>query len=380
MKIAVLGVRGFPKVQGGVEAHCENLYPLLAKKGCEVTVFARRPYVASANAFSHNGVRLIPLSCPKGKFLEAWAHTLKGIFQAKKIRPDILHIHAIGPSFFALFARFLKMKVVITHHGPDYKRKKWGRFAKLFLKFSEYLGCRFSDGVIFVAGNIPAAAKMKGRTFAIIPNGVMPVTLEAGQNMLRHYALKKGKYVLAVGRFVPEKGFTDLIEAFELAVSTAQKDLRDWKLAIVGAADHEDSYSRHLKERALSNKRVILTGFLSGADLRELYSNAGVFVLPSYYEGAPIVLLEAMEYGLSCVASDIEANKTAGLTQERFFKPGDIQALKERIIQFCASPLSEAEIQKQKSLIRENYDWEKISQETLRFYKKVIGNGYPKVL
>jgi len=45
MKVAVLGTRGFPGVQGGVEAHCENLYTRLAKSGCDVTVFTRSAYM-----------------------------------------------------------------------------------------------------------------------------------------------------------------------------------------------------------------------------------------------------------------------------------------------------------------------------------------------
>ena len=97
MKIAVLGTRGFPGIQGGVEVHCEKLYPRLTKLGCEITVFTRRPYVDSQNK-TYENINLIPLDCPKSKSFEAIIHTLKGIFQAKKISPDILHIHAVGPS------------------------------------------------------------------------------------------------------------------------------------------------------------------------------------------------------------------------------------------------------------------------------------------
>ena len=97
MKIAVLGTRGFPGVQGGVEAHCGNLYPILAKMGCKITVFTRKPYMGP-QVGTYKGVELTPLDCPKRRSFEAVIHTYKGVFAAKKIRPDILHIHAVGPS------------------------------------------------------------------------------------------------------------------------------------------------------------------------------------------------------------------------------------------------------------------------------------------
>jgi glycosyltransferase involved in cell wall biosynthesis len=99
----------------------------------------------------------------------------------------------------------------------------------------------------------------------------------------------------------------------------------------VGKADHEDRYSRSLKKKADNTKNIILTGYLTGKPLQELYSHDGLFVLPSYYEGLPIVLLEAMSYGLSCIASDIPANKNVGLDNDRFFKAGDVNAIAAKI-------------------------------------------------
>ena len=234
MKIAVVGTRGFPQIQGGVEAHCENLYPYLVKKGCEVVVFTRKPYVTyPQDAFK--GVSLITLSCPKSKFLEAFMHTFKGVFAARKIHPDILHIHAIGPALFVPLARLLGFKVVMTHHGPDYERKKWGAAAKIVLKLGEYLGCRFANQIIAISEPIAQTLSSKyGIKVNIVPNGVVISGVPELSGLLGKFGLEKGKYILAVGRFVPEKGFDDLIEAFD------RSNIRGWKLVIVGGADHED--------------------------------------------------------------------------------------------------------------------------------------------
>lgn len=402
MKIAVLGTRGFPGVQGGVEKHCENLYPRLVEKGCDVVVFTREPYVNSA-IDNYKGVKLIPLSCPKNKFLEAFLHTFKGIFAAKKIKPDILHIHAIGPSLFVPLARLMGFKVVITHHGPDYQRQKWNKIAKFVLRMGEKWGCSCANAVICVAEPIAEDIRKKyNRVVEVIPNGVdlrAPFDFARGRQenkVLEKYGVEKGKYVLAVGRFVPEKRFDVLIDAFKIASSPAcgeaprndtieaRRTLKEWKLVIVGDADHEDAYSLKLKKRAQEYQntsaqgaraqvraQVILTGFLSGEPLQELYSNAGLFVLPSYYEGLPIVLLEAMSYGLSCVVSDIPANRGVGLSEDRFFVPGEVQALALKIKEFMNKPLSEEARKKQIEVISEKYDWEKIAQKTLEVYGRV---------
>ena len=160
MKIAVVGTRGFPKVQGGIETHCEKLYTHLAKNGCDITVFTRKPYV-STNMHTFKGVSLIPVNCPRSKFLEAIVHTFKSVLMARKIKPDILHLHAVGPSLFAPLARVFGMKVVVTNHGPDYKRGKRPFPAKVFLRFCEWMGTKFADKIIAISGNISDDIKQK---------------------------------------------------------------------------------------------------------------------------------------------------------------------------------------------------------------------------
>lgn len=144
-----------------------------------------------------------------------------------------------------------------------------------------------------------------------------------------------------------------------------------WKLVIAGKADHEDKYSRELEKKAKASPNIILTGFITGKPLQELYSHAGLFVLPSYYEGLPIALLEAMSYGLSCIVSDIPANKEVGLSEERYFKAGDIEGLSSKIKEFAAKPMTEEQKSRQIALLKEKYDWNKIAEETLKVYQEI---------
>jgi glycosyltransferase involved in cell wall biosynthesis len=366
MKIAVLGTRGFPYIQGGVEAHCEKLYPLMAKMGCDVVVFTRKPYV-NPQIETYKDVKLVSLNCPQSKSFEAIVHTFKGVFAARRINPDILHIHAIGPAVLVPLARVLGMKVVMTTQGSDYKRDKWGLFAKIVLRLGEALGSYFSNQIICVTQGIADNIKEKYRRNSfVIPNGVaIPEVLESSQ-ALREYALTKGKYILTVGRFVPEKRFCDLIDAFDKA------RLKKWKLVIVGRADYESKYSRDLKEKAGKNGDIVLTGFLKGRPLQEVYSHAGLFVLPSYHEGLPIALLEAMSYGLLCLASDIPAHRSLFLPDKNYFPAGDVQQLTRKLKEFTNVNVSRDRDFQQIEMTRQKYSWETVARKTLQVYKKTV--------
>jgi glycosyltransferase involved in cell wall biosynthesis len=364
MKVAVIGTRGIPDIQGGVESHCEHLYPFLVKKGCEVVVLARKPYTKRWVG-EYKGVQVRALTSYKNKYLEAALHTMYGIMEATRYKPDIVHIHAVGPAFFAPLARLLGHKVIVTHHGPDYVRKKWNFLFKCLLHLGEAVGVYAASRVISISKGITKdlRAKYKIRP-ALIPNGVLIPHPLKSTDFIEKHQLKPRQFILTVGRLVPEKGFHDLVAAFQ-----AHAPL-NWKLVIAGSSDHEDRYSQKLKAGA--SKNIVFTGFVKGQALQELYSHAGLFVLPSYHEGLPIALLEAMSYGLSCVVSDIPANREVPLATNRFFKPGDIHTLQAKIKEFISKPLTEQEKQAQIALIVEHYNWESIAEQTYKTYEKVL--------
>ena len=372
MKIIVLGTRGFPHVQGGIEKHCEELYTRLAALGCDVTVISRAPYTGLA-PYEYRGVSIVPIACPKHKFLETISHTFLGIIKAKQLNGDILHIHAIGPALFTPMARLLGLRVVMTHHGPDYDRKKWNSFAKVILKLGEKLGATFAHQVIAISQPIAQAICQKfGRPVTVIPNGVVVRQRSAQDDVLKKNKLERGKYILSVGRFVPEKGFHELIDSFQEFVAMAPHRQDGWKLVIAGDADHEDEYSRSLKLRSRRIPDVVLTGFQTGKSLQELYSHAGLFVLPSYHEGLPIVLLEALSYGSSCLVSDIPANREVGLEEERYFSPGNVSLLAQKFNEFMAQPETEEQRQQRIQRIIDKYNWDTIAQMTIKVYGGIL--------
>lgn len=276
-------------------------------------------------------------------------------------------MHAIGPALMVPFARLLCLKVVMTHHGHDYRRNKWGCLAKAILKLGEKVGCRYANEVISVSKGISDFIKHKfNRNACLIYNGVNIPRRIGCTDYLDTLGIRIGKYVLAVARFVPEKGLHHLISAFS-GIKT------DWNLVIVGDADHEAYYSKQLKTQAANNSKIVLTGSIYGDVFAEVYSNAGLFVLPSYHEGFPIVLLEALSYGLSVIASSIAPNIEIGLDENRYFAVGDEKALTQKLDDWIKKgPMSKQEQAKQIEMITQRYNWNNIAEQTLRVYESVL--------
>jgi len=359
----VLGLRGIPDVQGGVETHAQHLYPRLARLGCDVEVLVRTQYVSPGQ--SHFGaVRLRRVWCPRSARLEALIHSVIGVAVAGLLRPDILHIHAVGPAIVTPIARLMGLRVVVTHHGPDYDRDKWGPFARWVLRTGERFGMRYSNARIAISKVIADLIMRKyDRDAALIPNGVLPVVATGDHEYVDRFGLEPGKYFLNVGRLVPEKRQLDLIKAYQIVPATS------WKLALVGGLS-SDAYSSEV--RAVANvPGVVLTGFLSGTALRQIYANAGAFVLPSSHEGLPIAMLEALSYGLPVLASDIPPNLEVGLNSECYFPLGNLAALANGLSRLSHEERNDRARVDLRDWVARRYNWDEIADGTLRVYEYV---------
>ena len=366
MRVNVIGTRGFPYIQGGVEKHCESLYPLIAIKGCKVKVFRKTPYIHNRNALKvFRKVQFCDLWTPKNKNLETIIHSLLASIICLWERPDIVHIHNIGPSLILPLLKVGRLTTVVTYHSPNYKHAKWSCFAKQSLKIGEEFVRRWADQVIFVSRTQAILVDCKNKVY--IPNGVNIPDHTSRTDQLIQLGIMPGEYILAVARFSPEKGLHDLIEAF--------KGLDcNHKLVIAGDADCETDYSRQLRQLANDDDRVILTGYIAGDCLCQVYTHARLFVLPSYHEGFPMSLLEAISYGLSILVSDIPGNKEVRLPPECYFQCGDVEGLKAKIRVLLRKELSHEEQQEMRNQIKEKYNWDKIADQTIEVYRKALGH------
>lgn len=359
MKVCVFGTRGFPLIEGGVEKHCELLYPRLGSDA-EIIVFRRKPYVSEATrGAKYPNVKFVDLPSTKIKGIEAVVHSLLSAVRSVFMHPDVVHIHNIGPALFTPILKLFGIPVVLTYHSPNYEHKKWGKFAKKLLQFSENVALRYADRIIFVNKfqmEKYGDAVIKKSVF--LPNGITPPEILARSDLLKKWDLEPGKYILSVGRITPEKGFHTLIEAF------CWEKHDGVKLVIAGGVESETEYMKKLHALAES-EQVVFTGYVYGETLAQLYSHAGLFVLASENEGFPLVLLEAMSYRRNVLVSDIPATHLVKLNLEDYFPVGDADGLSKRI----KEKLRESS---ERTYELREYNWEKIAEQVTDIYRELV--------
>ncbi|HEV2957521.1 MAG TPA: glycosyltransferase family 4 protein [Xanthobacteraceae bacterium] len=363
LRVTMLGIRGFPNVQGGAENHAQHLAAGLVELGCDVEVIARSPYVAKRSGRTVNGIRLVRLWSPRLKGVEPFLHTFLGVLRAALTRPDILHIHSVGPALFTPLARAFGLRVVVTHHLANYEAKKWGRFARSILRLGERAGMRCANGRIAVSGGL--ASRMK-RTYGVpvivIPNGIGSPRRLQSTAVLRSFGLEPRRYVLTVARIDEQKRQLDLIDAFARLGETG------WKLAIVGDNDYASEYARMVARAAAETPGVVLLGYQTGDALAELYTHAGLFVLPSSHEGQPIAALEAISYRCPVILSDIPAHREIATSSAELVRVGDVATLARRLkVKCAATAYRDPGLIEHQGFIR-NHDWREIAERTLDVY------------
>jgi glycosyltransferase involved in cell wall biosynthesis len=366
-KVFMLGLRGIPDVQGGVEKHVEMLASQLVARGWNIEVIGRSRYLSGDGVREWNGVRVVPLWAPRLMTLEALVHTFLGVCYAAVRRPDILHIHAVGPALMVPLGRLLGLRVVVTHHGYDYDRQKWGRLAKTMLKLGERLGMRLSNGRIGISGDIVRTMGARHSVpVDLVPNGVAVPLCTRPTGILEEFGIESRRYILLAARFVPEKRQTDLIQAYARIGDPAVR------LVLAGDAEFETDYALEVRRLAENTPGVVLTGFQSGDRLAEIFANAALFVLPSSHEGMPIALLEAMAYGLPVLASDIIANKELNLPARDYFPLGDIDALATAISDRLADLPDAETMHAVAAKVDSDYSWAGVAQKTESVYRAVL--------
>lgn len=359
MKICILGTRGFPMIQGGVEKHCESLYPLCNHTG-RFIVFRRKAYVCSSDTYPN--IQFVDLPSTRIKGVETFLHSLLATIMSIFYRPEIVHIHNIGPALFSPLLRLFRIKVVLTYHSPNYEHDKWGFFAKRLLHFSEWIALQSAHAILFV-NKFQMEKLIKTHPYIskksyYIPNGCPDVEPSSNTQYIESLGLTPQKYIIGVGRITPEKGFDLLIQAFE------QLEENDFKLVIAGGVETESGFFQKLQGLVHTDK-IIFTGYIYGEDLNQLYSHAALYVLSSYNEGFPLVLLEAMKYNLDVLASDIPATHLVELDQQDYFTSGDVSDLSTKL----ASKLKQI---KKRQYDLSEYNWNHIAHETEKIYTRLF--------
>lgn len=372
MRIAIVGQKRIPSLEGGVEVVVEELATRMAMRGHEVVCFNRKGHHVSGKQFDADkpaqwkGVKIHYVPTIPRRGLAAVTSSFFGCLYAAFGKFDVVHIHAEGPAAFSWIPRLLGKKVVFTVHGLDWARSKWkGGIGSIYIRVGEWVGVHCAHEIIVLnRANQRYFKQTYGRDTHFIPNGVERAVPVEPLEIREKYQLEKGSYILYLGRIVPEKGEHYLIKAYK-------KLHTDKKLVIAGGGSDAWRYENEIIKMAADNDNIIFTGFVYGRRREELYSNAYFYVLPSDLEGMPLSLLEAMSYGNCVLTSDIDECSTIVEDKGVTFHKADVDDLAEKMQMLCDDEkLVERYKENVADYICKKYQWDNIVEQILELYRR----------
>ena len=383
LHIAMIGHKRIPSREGGVEVVVNELSVRMAKLGHHVEAYNRFGHHVSGKKYDeeygwkgrkfYKGVRIYIVPTFRRSSLNAIVYTFFATIMALFHHYDVIHYHAEGPCAMLWLPHFLKRKVVVTIHGLDWQRAKWGNFASFVIKFGERMAAKYADDVIVLSDNVKQYfADVYQREVTYIPNGINRPKPQGTAVIEEKYGLKKDGYFLFLARIVPEKGLHYLIEAFSELET-------DKKLVIAGGSSQAMDYMERIHRMAAEDERILMTDFVQGQVLEELYANAYAFVLPSDVEGMALTLLEAMSYGACCLVSDIRENTEVVEDKALTFRKGDVKDLRRQLAWMLSHP-DEVRCMGEGSVdyICGKYDWDDVTRRTIAVYEKAAGKEKPQ--
>ncbi len=372
MKIAVIGPKGLPPKQGGIEHYCAEVYPRIVAQGHSVDLYARSSYnnCGWLDTYDYEGIKVICLPGLPLRGLDAFMTSALGAIASTGAQYDIVHFHALGPALFTGIPKIANSRIVVTCQGLDWQRAKWGNLSSYLIHLGEKAAVRFANGIIVVSEELRSYfLQTYGRETVYIPNA--PASYPESDPDFAYgtsLGLTPGRYMLFLGRLVPEKRPDLLIDAF-CALKSA-----GWKLVLVGGVSDTKPYAAELLDKVAQNPDIIFAGELWGSRKAEIMRGAGLFVLPSDLEGLPLAMLEAMREGVPVVASDIPPHQQliAG-GRGMLFEAGQVDSCVSTLNWAINHP-SDLKVMANAAqrYIRSNYDWDNITAENLKLYKSLL--------
>lgn len=357
MKIAILGIRGVPANFGGSETAVEEIGQRLVERGHEVTVYCRKHKDSMPGQTMYKGMRRIVLPSYNNLNLDLMSHTLLGLLEMWKERFDVVHYHGVGNSLllplFKLTGHGAKSLVIVD--GPDWKRPKWGRMARLAFKVSFPMAVRWADEII--SDNVQVQDLFREKYDRETPRVGYGADLNKPEtrDALIKYHLESQNYILQVAAIVPDKGVHVLVDAYE-------KLDTDVPLVIVGDTPYATEYKA--KVQGTTDKRIRFLGYIYGQEYRELLANCRLYIHPLIVDGTSPALLQAMAYGCCVIASDLpEIDGTladAGLR----FKSEDSDALRDHMETLLKNPAQSRQYgERARERIIQHFNWERVTDE-----------------
>ena len=387
MKILMLTWEYPPRIVGGIARVVHDLSKRLIKDGHEVTVVTYKD--GDVPAYENDkGVQVYRVEnymIHPNNFID-WIMQLNFnlIAKASEIiqkegKFDVIHAHdwLVANAAKALKNAF-DIPIVSTIHATEAGRNSGIHDdTQRYINDTEWLLTYESTEVIvnsnYMKNHVQGLFGLPFDKINVIPNGINLTNfngIERDYDFRRQYAMDNEKIILYVGRLVYEKGVQHLISAMPKIL----ENYHDAKLIIAGKGGMLDELKGQAEAIGLSNK-VYFTGYLNSKQVQKMYKCADVAVFPSTYEPFGIVALEAMLAGVPTVVSDIGGlNEIVdhGINGMKSYA-GNCNSIADSVISLLYDKQLAANVSKKaKQKVKEEFNWNKIAQDTHYIYEQAI--------
>ncbi len=374
MNIALLGTRGIPASYSGFETCVEQLGQRLVERGHRVTVYCRKHHITYPGD-QYKGMRLVKLPTVANKYLDTIVHSFLSSLHALGQRYDMALYFIAGNSPVTWIPRLVGTKTLLNVDGLDWKREKWPPLAKKYLQLAEFLATRLPNAYITDSTVIQAYYRDRFHSEPpFIPYGSEVEHVPPGETLAR-FDLEPQRYVLFVGRLVPENCAHHLVDAY------AGLDT-DLKCVIVGDAPYAEGYIADLKARARADDRILFTGYLFGQGYHELGTHASIFVETSGVGGTHPALVEAMAFGACVIAHNTPENlETIGDAGFAYDGEAGAESLRAVLQRLLADPATMAEYQQRaRQRAQTTYQWDAVTDAYERLFYQLRRRPLPERL
>mgnify|MGYP003630570282 CR=1 FL=1 len=351
MKVAIIGTAGIPASYGGFETLAEYLVKYLSKD-FEIKVYCSGKK-SEENLIEYNGAILeyIPLNANGVQSIPYdIIATCKALLYA-----DVLLILGVSGCVFLPFVRLIsKKRILVNIDGLEWKRAKWGKWARKFLKYSEKIAVKMAD-VVIADNKVIQQHVMDsyGKESKLIAYGAdhtnkLPLTDE----IENEYPFLRNRYAFKVCRIEPENNVHVILEAYTKCSKL--------NLVIVGNWDNSE-YGQGLKLKYKGFKNIyLLDSIYDQNKLNRIRSNCNLYVHGHSAGGTNPSLVEAMFLGLPILSFDVNYNRETTNKEALYFKDET-----ELIALLCNLENLDLNLvaKNLKRYADENYSWDFISNE-----------------
>jgi len=350
-KIAIIGTVGLPSKYGGFETLTEYLTKYL-HKDLDITVYcSAKSYDEKPDSYNNAKLEYINLNA---NGVQSIPYDIISIFKALNLADTLLILGVSGCVILPFVKLFSRKKIVVNIDGLEWKRAKWNKQAKWFLKFSEKMAVKYADKVVTDNKVIQEYVESEyGKESELIAYGADHVEqLPLSDDILKEYPFLEKKYAFTVCRIEPENNIHMILEALSKNSALPYVIIGNWSVS---------TYGEELKKNYAHYAHLhLLDPIYDQEKLNQIRSNAHVYIHGHSAGGTNPSLVEAMALGLAVVAYGVNYNKETTGNKALYF-------LNAKELSEMLNSINEETLQKNakemKALAQKQYVWSKIAKK-----------------